>query len=69
MASEAQRAARRAFMERYAPKTDIRPSGLRSIRWPMCTRRGRCLPRRSGAGAALRADFEGWHGEVMIEVR
>lgn len=68
MASEAQRAARRAFMERYAPKTDIRPGWIEehllADAFPPET-----LLYHPDLGLVLgyRRTFSGWNGEVMIE--
>ena len=68
MASEAQRAARRAFMVKYAPKTDIKPrwieQHLLADAFPVET-----LLYHEALGLVLcyRRTFEGTGGETMIE--
>jgi len=68
MATEAQRAARRAFMERYAPKTDIRPGWIEKHLLPDQLALGTLLYHEAlGLVLRYRRTFEGTDGETMIE--
>ena len=68
MASEAQRAARRAFMAKYAPQTDIRPRWIEEHLLPDQFAPGTLLYHADlGLVLCYQRTFEGWNGEVMIK--